>query len=255
MAVTQNLKGTSYPSFKIHKSGPTLYQGSVAPTQSAVNGDLFLQHGSDGALWIYDNGSWGQVGASGTSTDTTTIINSSNSGSQVQQYVLFGETSDGNEHILAPTSAFSIDTASTTIDSILTTLDTGSTSGVISIPTNSAGMFEVRVVARDAVNNNNAGYKCTGVIVNDNGTTILVADPTESIIAESNSEWYIVCESQDNGNDSLIIKVSGSANTTVRWTAFVTLTLVNSSTQLEVTTNFIQLLYSFDKYSYRGEKL
>ena len=226
MAVTQNLKGTSYPSFKIHKSGATLYQGSVAPSFTASHGDLYLQHGTDGALWLYKDNAWTQLGAGGTSTDTTIINNSTNTGSHVKQYVLFGETNDGNEHILAPTSAFSIDTITTTIDDITTSIDTGTVSGVIPVPLNSANLFEVRVVARSANPNNNAGYTLKGVIVNDAGTTTLINDATENILAESTSEWYSIVEANDNGDDSFVIKVSGSANTTVRWTAFVTLTSV-----------------------------
>lgn len=226
MAVTQNLKGTSYPSFKIHKSGATLYQGNVAPSFTASHGDLYLQHGTDGALWLYKDNAWSQLGAGGISTDTTIINNSTNTGSHVKQYVLFGETNDGNEHILAPTSAFSIDTTTTTIDDITTSIDTGTVSGVIPVPLNSANLFEVRVVARSANPNNNAGYTLKGVIVNDAGTTTLINDATENILAESTSEWYSIVEANDNGDDSFVIKVSGSANTTVRWTAFVTLTSV-----------------------------
>lgn len=226
MAVTQNLKGTSYPSFKIHKSGATLYQGSVAPSFTASHGDLYLQHGTEGALWLYSDNSWGQLGAGGSSTDTTLITNSTNTGSHVKQYVLFGETNDGTEHILAPTSAFSIDSITTSLDSGTTTIDTGTVSGVIPVPLNSANLFEVRVVARSASPNNNAGYSLKGVIVNDAGTTTLINDTQESILAESTSEWYAIVEANDNGDDSFVIKVSGSANTTVRWTAFVTLTSV-----------------------------
>jgi hypothetical protein len=141
---------------------------------------------------------------------------------------LFGETSDANEHILAPTSAFSIDTTTTTLDDDTVSLDIGQISGVIPVPLNSANLFEVRIVARSASPNNNAGYTLKGVIVNDAGTTTLINDTAESILAESISEWYSIVEANDNGDDSFVIKVSGSANTTVRWTAFVTLTSVST---------------------------
>ena len=226
MAVTQNLKGTSYPSFKIHKSGPTLFQGDVAPSFSASHGDLYLQTGTEGALWLYENNQWRKLGSGGTSTDTTIITNSTNTGSYVQQYVLHGETTDANEHILAPTTAFSIDTTTTTLDTTTLTIDTGTTSGIIPVPLNSANLFEVRVVARSANPNNNAGYTLKGVIVNDAGTTTLVNDATENILAESTTEWYALVEANDNGDDSFVVKVSGSANTVVRWTAFVSLTSV-----------------------------
>lgn len=226
MAVTQNLKGTSYPSFKIHKSGPTFYQGTVAPNISAVNGDMYIQHGTGGGVWIYNLG-WKilETGAND-AVDTFEIYNSVHPTSKQIMYVLQGETTDATEQELSPESTFSIDTTSLTLDSIGATADSGSSVGKISIPQDSTGLVEARVVARDGVNNHNAGYILKGVIVNDAGTTVMLTDPAEEIMGESNNSWYALIEAADNGTDSLSVKVSGSAGTTVRWTAFVTLTLV-----------------------------
>ena len=227
MAVTQNLKGTSYPSFKIHKSGPTFYQGTVAPNISAVNGDMYIQHGTGGGVWVYNQG-WKilETGAND-AVDTFEIYNSVRPTSTQKMYVLQGETTDATETELSPETTFSIDTTSLTLDSISTTSDQGSANGRITIPDDSAGLVEARIIARDGVNNENAGYIIKGVIVNDAGTTVLLTDPAEEIIGESNNNWYALIQANNNGNDSLGIRVSGSANATVRWTAFVNITLVN----------------------------
>jgi len=235
MAVTQNLKGTSYPSFKIHKQGPTFYQGTVAPNFVATNGDMYIQHGTGGAAWVYNEG-WKilETGAND-AVDVFEIYNSVRTSSKQVMYVLQGETTDATETELSPESTFSIDTTSLTLDSSGITTDSGSSIGKISIPTNSTGLVEARIVARDSNNNSNAGYIIKGIIVNDRGTTTLLTDPAEEIIGENTSEWYALIEAADNGSDSLKIKVSGSANARVRWTAFVTITLVTQEISLTVT--------------------
>lgn len=227
MAVTQNLKGTSYPSFKIHKKGPTFYQGTVAPNISAVNGDMYIQHGTGGGVWVYNQG-WKilETGAND-AVDVFEIYNSVQPTSTQKMYILQGETNDATETLLSPESTFSIDTSSITLDDSITTSDSGSSVGKIVIPDNSSGLVEAKVIARDGVNNENAGYIFKGVIVNDAGTTVLLTDPAEEILGESNNEWYALLEAGNNGTDSLDIKVSGSASTTVRWTAFVNVTLVH----------------------------
>jgi|TARA_B110000908_G_scaffold28019_1_gene32931 hypothetical protein len=228
MAVTQNLKGTSYPSFKIHKAGPTFYQGTIAPTLSAVNGDMYIQHGADGAVWIYDN-TWTKIETGANDAiNSFTIYNSVQPTSKNVSHILWGETTDGSETELAPTTSFGIDSTSTSIDSIGVTLDAGNVSGQISIPTDTAGLVEARFIARDAANNEHAGYVIRGVITNDSGSTTLLTSPVEEIIGESTSAWYALL-SADDANDSLSVKVSGENGKTIKWTAFVNLTLVTKT--------------------------
>ena len=226
MAVTQNLTGTSYPSFKIHKQGPTFYQGTVAPNISAVNGDMYIQHGTGGAVWIY-NQSWSilETGAND-AVDVFEIYNSVQPTSTQKMYILQGETTDATETILSPESTFSIDTTTLTLDNIGTTTDSGSSIGKIVIPNDTSGLVEARIIARDGVNNENAGYLIKGVIVNHQGTAVMLTDPAEEILGETNNSWYALIEAGNNGTDSLDVKVSGSASATVRWTAFVQVTLV-----------------------------
>jgi hypothetical protein len=141
---------------------------------------------------------------------------------------LWGETTDGSETELAPTTSFGIDSTSTSIDSIGVTLDAGNVSGQISIPTDTAGLVEARFIARDAANNEHAGYVIRGVITNDSGSTTLLTSPVEEIIGESTSAWYALL-SADDANDSLSVKVSGENGKTIKWTAFVNLTLVTKT--------------------------
>ena len=228
MAVTQNLKGTSYPSFKIHKTGPTLYQGSVTPTLSAVNGDMYLQHGGSGAVWIYDN-TWTQIETNlNDAINNFTVYNSTMATSKHVSHILWGETTDGNETELSPSSSLGIDSTTITIDSISVTADRGIAVGQIQIPTDSAGLVEARFIARDADNNDHAGYIIRGVITNDGGTTTLLTNPVEEIIGESINTWYALIAA-DDATDCLSIRVSGENGKTIKWTAFVNLTLVTKT--------------------------
>ena len=66
MAVFYNIKGTTYNSFEIGLSGPTLYQGNFVP--SAINsnpnyvqgstGDLFIKNETSPAIFVYNNNTW-----------------------------------------------------------------------------------------------------------------------------------------------------------------------------------------------------
>lgn len=228
MAVTQNLKGTSYPSFKIHKAGPTFYQGTVAPTLSAVNGDMYIQHGGDGAVWVYDT-TWTKIETNvNDAINNFTIYNQSMASSKNVSHVLWGETTDGNETELSPSANFGIDLTTTTIDSISVTADQGSAIGQIHIPTDTAGLVEARFIARDADNSDHAGYIIRGVITNDSGSTTLLTNPVEEIIGESINAWYALI-SADDATDCLSVKVSGENGKTIKWTAFVNLTLVTKT--------------------------
>jgi len=228
MAVTQNLKGTSYPSFKIQKAGPTLYQGSITPAVSAVNGDMYLQHGNEGSVWVYNN-EWTKIETDiNDAIDNFTVYNSTMASSKNVSHVLWGETTDGNETELSPSSSFGIDTTATTIDSISATIDQGSAVGQIHIPTDTAGLVEARFIARDADNSDHAGYIIRGVITNDSGSTTLLTNPVEEIIGESVNSWYALIAA-DDATDCLSIRVSGENGKTIKWTAFVNLTLVTKT--------------------------
>jgi len=229
MAVTQNLKGTSYPSFKIHKSGPTLYQGSVSPSvgnpASPRNGDLYMQHGTSGRMWIYSQSAWTEIETGlNDALDSFTLRSTYVPEAKNIQYILTGTSTDANEIELLIQTTLSADT--TLIDVTNTTIDgsTTITSGRINIPDDTAGIVEAKIVARGRTNNENAGYIIKGVVVNDAGTTVLLTDPMEEILGESSTSWYALMEANDT-TDSVVVKASGAANATVKWTAFVNVTL------------------------------
>ncbi len=81
MAITYNMKGTSFSSFTIGKQGVTVLQGTTNPTVGqGVNGDLFLQAGATPALWQKVAGVWNKIGNFGskiftedTSVDTSEV--------------------------------------------------------------------------------------------------------------------------------------------------------------------------------------
>lgn len=69
MLVTSNLAGTSAPSFKLGKNGPTIFQGTASPTSSASEGDLYIQTGSTPAFFQFISGSWASGGFTGGSVN------------------------------------------------------------------------------------------------------------------------------------------------------------------------------------------
>jgi len=224
MATTYNAKGTSYPSFKIHKSGPTFFQGTASPSTSAQLGDIYIQHTADSKLWIYKNIGWVELGVGGGSTADLLVITSSyDSNAKQIQFILTGETSDDTESELFLKSP---DILSSTLLQMQSSFSSGGTTYYnyrIAIPANTVAMAEVKIVGRDSANNEHSGYRLTGVIVNDSGSTILIADPIEEIVAETNTDWIAAIEA-DDVNDALSVLVTGSAAAAVKWTAFVSLT-------------------------------
>lgn len=52
------LSGTLSDSFRIGKTGPTIYQGVGAPAFVATNGDLYVRYGSPQGIYQYVSGSW-----------------------------------------------------------------------------------------------------------------------------------------------------------------------------------------------------
>lgn len=97
----------------------------------------------------------------------------------------------------------------------------------IAIASDSTYAFEALVVARRTdADNESAGYKITGVIDNNAGTTALVGTPTVTILAEDTAAWDIAVTA-DNTNDALVFTVTGENAKTIRWVATVHLTKVS----------------------------
>ena len=91
----------------------------------------------------------------------------------------------------------------------------------ITVANNSAIAFETLIVATQSSSSNSAGYKISGVISNNGGTTALVGSITKSVLGESVASWDATIEADDT-NDALVIKVTGTAGNDIRWVATTT---------------------------------
>ena len=70
MSTYYNMAGTTNPSFKIGKGGPTLFQGNYTPSSNNLSpyyidgqpGDLFIRSGvgTTPSIFVFDNGTWEQ---------------------------------------------------------------------------------------------------------------------------------------------------------------------------------------------------
>jgi hypothetical protein len=98
--------------------------------------------------------------------------------------------------------------------------------GNIPIPANSTVLFEADIVGRNTTGSQHCSFKLTGVLDNTSGTTVLVNNVSETIIAETEETWVAVAQA-DNSTDSLAIRVTGSAGSTIKWVAFVKTTRIS----------------------------
>ncbi len=91
----------------------------------------------------------------------------------------------------------------------------------ITVATNSAIAFETLIVAKEVSDSNAAGYKISGIIANNGGTTALVGSITKTVLGESVAGWDATIEADDT-NDALVIKVTGTASNDIQWVATTT---------------------------------
>ena len=108
----------------------------------------------------------------------------------------------------------------TTTDSTLTELFLDDVNSRITLDNNTTMMFEADIVGRDSTGAKHCAFKLSGVIDNTNGSTILINNVSETIVAETVEAWSAVAQADDT-NDALVIKVTGEGATTIKWTAFV----------------------------------
>ena len=91
----------------------------------------------------------------------------------------------------------------------------------IEVSSDSAMAFETLIVAKQQSSSNAAGYKISGVISNNAGTTALVGSITKTVLGESVASWDATIEADDT-NDALVIKVTGTGGNDIRWVAMTT---------------------------------
>jgi len=96
----------------------------------------------------------------------------------------------------------------------------------MNIPVEGTWTFDILVSARTDVGAS-AGYRITGVIRNNAGTTSFAGVPTQTIIAEDLAAWNVFVEADDT-KDALVIKAAavGTPTAATRWVATVRTTEV-----------------------------
>ena len=94
------------------------------------------------------------------------------------------------------------------------------------IPVEGTWAFDILVSARTDVGAS-AGYRITGVIRNNAGTTSFTGVPTQTILAEDLAAWNVFVEADDT-KDALVIKAAavGTPTAATRWVATVRTTEV-----------------------------
>lgn len=91
------------------------------------------------------------------------------------------------------------------------------------LPSDSTWKFEVNAVARGVAGANDnlgAAYKFEGVLDNNGGTTAIIGSLVTTLLGEDVPAWDVTV-SADDGNDALIVEVTGDATSTIRWVVFV----------------------------------
>jgi hypothetical protein len=89
------------------------------------------------------------------------------------------------------------------------------------ISTNSTWAYDILVTGR-ASNGNSGAYQLRGTIKNNAGTTTLVTGtPAQLVLGEDIPTWDATVVA-DNVHDALVVRVTGSAATSIRWVAKVT---------------------------------
>lgn len=104
-----------------------------------------------------------------------------------------------------------------TSDASLTDLFLNGSSSRLTIPASRTVTFEILVVGRTS-SGTSAGYRFTGVIERQGAATTFVGSPNKVILGEDDSAWDADVVA-DNGNDALVVQVTGAAATTIRWVA------------------------------------
>jgi hypothetical protein len=126
------------------------------------------------------------------------ISNGAVAGGVQKTYVLSGSTTNNTQ-----TEIFVGAQASTRMD----------------ITSGNVWMFDVDIIAINSGNNEQAGWKYSGMIHNFGGTTSLTSNLGE-VEVDPQTNWSVAVE-EDNAVDALTIKVTGENSKTIKWVAFV----------------------------------
>jgi len=114
----------------------------------------------------------------------------------------------------------------TTIGAVTVELYLDGISEQIGVTNDATMMFEADIVGRETSGTKHCSFKLTGVISNTGGTTVLVNNVSETIIAETDELWAVEA-SADNTTNSLRVTVTGELGLTIKWVGFIKTTLIS----------------------------
>ena len=204
-SATFNAKGTSNPSFKIHKSGPTLYQGAdPALVTDPKEGDLYVKVGDDSFTFQYQSGHWQESGKVKLGTQTLRGQNNVNVSSN--EYVYYGKT----------------------IDAAATKLSLDGAGSEFVIPLLTSGQYQISVIGSSLDHNHHVAMTVKGLYVN------LVAGQGQVLGSAAQEVMYQTDEAMTADvvvtNTGLVssfsIIVLGLPSTEIMWSAFIHTTTV-----------------------------
>lgn len=209
-AVIFNAKGTTSPSFRIHKNGPTLYQGpDPSVVDSPKEGDLFVKVGTSSSMYQYQSGVWQEMGKVKFGTQSLLAKNNVNVASS--EYVYYGTTSDNT-----PTRL---------------TLDGTPNDGEITIPANSSGHFQVSIVGSSKDHQEHLAVVIKGLYTNlAGGYGELLGNTAEEVLVQTSNELSSTVSigiQPSPLETKFCVTVTGASANDMVWCAFVHITSVS----------------------------
>jgi hypothetical protein len=204
-SATFNAKGTSNTSFKIHKSGPTLYQGAdPALVTDPKEGDLYVKVGDDSFTFQYQSGHWQETGKVKLGTQTLRGQNNVNVSSN--EYVYYGKT----------------------VNSSAVRLSLDGAGSEFVIPLFTSGQYQISVIGSSLDHNHHVAMTVKGLYVN------LVAGQGQVLGSAAQEVMYQTDEAMTADvvvtNTGLVssfsIIVLGLPSTEIMWSAFIHTTTV-----------------------------
>jgi hypothetical protein len=205
-SVTINAKGTTNSSFKIHKSGPTFYQGSdTSLVQNPKDGDMYVKVGDKASTYQYRLGEWQDIGKVKTGSQSLVAQNNVNISSD--EYVYYGKSIDENPLKLS-------------LDGL---------GAEIVIPLLTSGQYQISVIGSSLDHLHHIAMTIKGLYVNfvDGAGTIL-GFPAQEIMYQTDEAMNAdVTVTNSIQGSSLSVTVTGLPATEIMWSAFVHSTTVN----------------------------
>ena len=204
-SATFNAKGTSNTSFKIHKSGPTLYQGAdPALVTDPKEGDLYVKVGADSFTFQFQSGHWQETGKVKLGTQTLRGQNNVNVSSN--EYVYYGKTTN------AAATKLSLDGAG----------------AEFVIPLLASGQYQISVIGSSLDHAHHVAMTVKGLYVNlvESAGQVL-GNAAQEIMYQTDEEMTADVTITNTGLvSSFSIVVLGLPNTEIMWSAFIHTTTV-----------------------------